>query len=96
VGSVIPHYPIDPIPCPRCGRELNDIACTNRAVTREPRVGDVAVCFVCAEILEFIDGRTVKKAELDTIGRLDLENRVALHLARLRVIERNQARAERN
>ena len=55
--------------CPHCGHKLN--AASNEMGGREPKAGDLSICFHCATILEF--DKDLKLVEMDIERLFDLE-----------------------
>ena len=64
----------DPV-CPQCG-SLNDGAASVH--DRVPKVGDVAVCFHCGELLEYTEDFSLIKMPPESLDELDEEDRQAV------------------
>lgn len=70
--SDVPHVRIPERACPYCGKGLDSVSMLEGDVP-PPSKGDMAVCFGCAEIMQFGDGLTMEKMSADELAALSLD-----------------------
>ena len=71
-GQATPHVRFAESACPYCGKPLDSVG-TLEGDVPPPSKGDMAVCFGCAEIMQFGDGMTMEKMSADELAALSFD-----------------------
>lgn len=68
-----------PVKCPACEKKL-DGHITTEGVYKNPKKGDIGICFYCHAILEFQGGTLVNQINVDDIEPEETRNTIKMAL----------------